>query len=1004
MLGVNVKTPASYADSKPPPGYIPGVGRGAIGFTTRSDLGSAGVAPETAGRGAGAGAARGVAASSGIAALRKLSSQPAGEGKSGGEAADYSEANFDSFSGYSERLFGDAPYDEDDKEADRVYAEIDERMASRTAARKTAREAEDARMRRMTESRIGDAFADLKPALAALKSEDWDAIPEIGDRSLRFKKRGPDLVTPVPDALIESGRAALAGDRGLASSVAPGSIPASLGGGSGGGDATDVLGMSRGRTQMLSMRLDRMGDSVTGQTTVDPKGYLTSLAAASAGSLSETSDVEDVRKARLLMKSVVTTNPRHGPGWVALARLEEAVRNLSEARRVARQGCEMCPEDEDVWLEAARLQTPANARLVLADAVKTLPTSVKLWLRAADAEDSDPDARRAVLRKALTLVPGSERLWRAAISLETPADARVMLARAVECVPTSLDMWLALAKLEDYAGAQRVLNAARAALPSEPLVWISAAKLEEAQGHADTVERIIARALKSLTASQALVDRDAWVRHAEDAERADAPLTAAAIVRLTGDVGVEAADRRRTWLADAAALEERGSIVCARAMYARALAAFPTIPSIWQRAAELEKKHGGPGAADALYRRAVAHCPGAETLWLMAAKDAWLGGRVDDARGVLREAYAANPTSEAVLLAAVKLEWESDEVVRARALLARARSSAPSARVWLKSAALEREAGDAAAEAALLAEGTTRFPTAPKLWMMYGQLREREGDRARAREIYGAGLRACPTSMPLWRLAARVDEALGGAVRARSTLEAARHKLPQSAELWIESVRLERRHGGDKVADALLARALQECPSAGALWAEAIATAPRPAQKRTSIDALQRCDNDPAVVLAVARLFAADRKLDKARKWFDRATTLDADAGDAWAAWLAFEHANGDADAVAEVERRCVAAEPRHGEAWTAVSKALENRRLRTLDVLRRVAGVPAGGPGPATAAAVRRPALEQAATPLPSSVVAASSGAGSAVDRAALPVSAPSLQPAVAGVKRPRE
>ena len=56
-----------------------------------------------------------------------------------GKAGDYSESNFDKFSGYSERLFGDAPYDDDDREADRVYAEVDARLSERTSGRRDAK-------------------------------------------------------------------------------------------------------------------------------------------------------------------------------------------------------------------------------------------------------------------------------------------------------------------------------------------------------------------------------------------------------------------------------------------------------------------------------------------------------------------------------------------------------------------------------------------------------------------------------------------------------------------------------------------------------------------------------------------------------------------------------------------------------------------------------------------------------------------------------------------------
>lgn len=85
-----------------------------------------------------------------------------------------------------------------------------------------------------------------------------------------------------------------------------------------------------------------------------------------------------------------------------------------------------------MWLEAARLHTPPNARAVLAQAVQHIPESVKLWLKAAQLETEPPKQKR-VLRKALEHVPNSVRLWKAAVQLETPEDAKVLLARAVEC-------------------------------------------------------------------------------------------------------------------------------------------------------------------------------------------------------------------------------------------------------------------------------------------------------------------------------------------------------------------------------------------------------------------------------------------------------------------------------------------------------------------------------------------------------------------------------------------
>ena len=167
-------------------------------------------------------------------------------------------------------------------------------------------------------------------------------------------------------------------------------------------------------------------------------------------------------------------------------------------------------------------------------------------------------------------------------------------------------------------------------------------------------------------------------------------------------------------------------------------------------------------------------------------------------------------------------------------------------------------------------------------------------------------------------------------------------KLSGCAELWLAAVRAERRGGFAAEADSLLAKALQECPAAGILWAEAIAMAPRPARKARSVDALRRCDADPAVVAAVAGLFAADRKLDKARSWFNRAVTLAPLIGDNWARFVAFERQHGGDPA--DVIRRAVEAAPRYGELWTSVSKRVENAHDTTAAVLEKAVALVQGG------------------------------------------------------------
>ena len=57
----------------------------------------------------------------------------------------------------------------------------------------------------------------------------------------------------------------------------------------------------------------------------------------------------------MLFDSLVKSNPKHAPGWIAAACVEEHAGRMVAARKLIRLGTENCPKSEDVWLEAARL-------------------------------------------------------------------------------------------------------------------------------------------------------------------------------------------------------------------------------------------------------------------------------------------------------------------------------------------------------------------------------------------------------------------------------------------------------------------------------------------------------------------------------------------------------------------------------------------------------------------------------------------------------------------------
>ncbi|OQD73194.1 hypothetical protein PENDEC_c016G04857 [Penicillium decumbens] len=924
-----------FLSQQAPENYVAGLGRGATGFTTRSDLGPAreGPTPEQIQ----------AALTKRAAALGAAAPTAYGDkSREKGGKEDKEDEEDERFQDPDDEtgLFAYGQFDQEDDEADRIYQEVDEKMDRRRRIRREAREQQEREEYERKNPKIQQQFADLKRSLAAVSEEDWANLPEVGDltgKNRREKQNSRQRFYAVPDSVIAGARDSAQFNTTVAEDGA-------ADGGDGDGTITNFADIGAARDKVLKVRLDQAALGSTAEasgsaTSIDPKGYLTSLTQSEvkAGEV----EVGDIKRVRILLESVTKTNPKHAPGWIALARLEELAGRIVAARNIMAKGCELCPKSEDAWMENIRLNEGHNAKVIAANAIKNNDRSTKLWIEAMKLE-TDSRAKKNVLRQAILHIPQSVQIWKEAVNLEEdPADARLMLAKAVEMIPLSVELWLALARLETPENAQKVLNAARKAVPTSHEIWIAAARLQEQMGTFEKVN-VMKRAVQSLARENAMLKREEWIEEAQRCEEEGAILTCGAIIRETLGWGLdEDDDRKDIWMDDAKSSIARGKYETARAIYAYALRVFVNRRSIWLAAADLERNHGDKEALWQVLEKAVEACPQSEELWLQLAKEKWQSGEIDDARRVLGRAFHQNPNNEDIWLAAVKLEADAKQTDQARELLATARREAGTDRVWVKSVAFERQLGNDDDALDLVNQGLQLYPKADKLWMMKGQIYEAQNKFPQAREAYGTGTRACPKSVPLWLLASRLEEKAGAVVRARSVLDRARLAVPKSAELWTESVRVERRANNIAQAKVLMARALQEAPASGLLWSESIwHLEPRAQRKARSLEAIKKVDNDPILFITVARIFWGERRLEKAMTWFEKAIVSDSDYGDGWAWYYKFLLQHGTEEKRSDVISKCISMEPKHGEVWQSVAKDPANAHKSTEEILKIVANI----------------------------------------------------------------
>ena len=234
MLGTVKHVPKdvryAFLNMPAPSSYVAGLGRGASGFTTRSDIGPARQGPSD-------------------------EAVAEAQAKRGEDVPD-PDALQDPDD--ERNLFAGTVYEADDEEADRIWESVDARIDGRRKARREAVESEQAAKERANNPKLQTQFADLKRNLSTLDDAAWNSIPEAGNLTGKRRKRNMRLEEN------QNGKSYVVSDTVMADAVGRKEMVGELADGMEtpmpGAEAadTDFISIGNARDKVLSLKLDQV--------------------------------------------------------------------------------------------------------------------------------------------------------------------------------------------------------------------------------------------------------------------------------------------------------------------------------------------------------------------------------------------------------------------------------------------------------------------------------------------------------------------------------------------------------------------------------------------------------------------------------------------------------------------------------------------------------------------------------------------------------------------------
>lgn len=962
----------AFLDQEPPPGYIPGIGRGATGFTTQADLGSS----------------------------RKVEFQV----NQDNNAVENEDGRFD-----DSKLDSSVGLLTDEKEADQIYDDVERYLERKRKKHKKEtsksnetdgdgdgdgdrdkKENKDdliVKNEKITETlnEISQQFQDAKRELSTMTVEQWENLPESGDFTRKNKRhreelqqqqrfyRNSDMVTldlkdsGTTDFVLDN-----ANDEIITNDNNDTNKPDDdLDNEENEDNNIDLIELSKAKDRLLETHIKLGLSKKKSNDDIDKLKYLKQLEPNTKNGY----NIGDYKKTRKLFTKMRENNPYKPQNWIASARLELEAKKINKAKELIQEGCEKCLKNEEIWLVNLDINSNdlKSCKSIVADAIRYNYKSIKLWKKAIEFEQ-DKLSKIRILRKALEILPKNVDLWLELLNFEDNLETcQKIVIKAIEIIPNSIDLWFKYCDYLNYKDSIAMLSNECVDKIDESdkyLVYIKISEIEE-KNTANEI-KIYKYIKMAIDNNQNGLNFNDWIVKATDIEEAGYKICSRSIIleslhRLENEEKLVNSSILSGGNLIEKALEQKNlkHLAVAEAILTYVTEVEADNIQGWKELILLKKSLDDWESLIITYETCVSKLTNNVDMIIEYIETVIKYTRLQNEEGkidklkvreIIAKALEDNPTNERMWIFGIDFETKLGNLLIGEDLVAKAidffKDDFNCITFWDKRVQISSELMESDKILEIAQNVVNLFSTNPRSYVIQGNVIINESDKESkwndVIKCYNEGIRKCFDDRRDTKIQNETEYSYYGSklyislaqiyderckdngIRARAVLEEGLSHFSKNEELYHHRIILEQKHKQTQHLERLLAKGLKELPHSAILWCDKLALSPRNQIKNVYGQALKASNEDKSVVLAIACDLWKSGKVEKANQFFKLCLQKDKLYGDVYIYYYAYLLKYGDVTEIEEVEEKlgnllreqgsCVnETELIHGRVWDRV-------------------------------------------------------------------------------------